>query len=113
MVRKWFAISTIALVLLTATACQNNEKFTDGTYTGEGEGKNGPLKVEVVVEKGLIKAITVLDHSETPGLSDPILEKIPAAIIEAQSLEVEVVAGATWTSEAVINAVGDALDIQK
>lgn len=113
MVRKWFAISTIALVLLTATACQNNKKFTDGTYNGEGEGKYGPLKVEVIVEKGLIQAITILEHNETPGLSDPILEKIPAAIIEAQSLEVEVVSGATLTSEAVINAVGDALDIQK
>ena len=51
----------------------------------------------------------VLSHNETSGISDSAFEQIPAAIIEAQSADVDVVAGATKTSEALIAAVKDAL----
>ena len=56
-----------------------------------------------------IAKIDVLSHSETSGISDPAFEQIPAAIIEKQSADVDVVAGATKTSEALIAAVKDAL----
>ena len=51
----------------------------------------------------------VLSHSETLGISDPAIEQIPAAIVEAQSTDVDGVAGATVTSDAIKNAVKDAL----
>ncbi|MDF2520086.1 MAG: hypothetical protein K0R84_714 [Clostridia bacterium] len=106
---KQLLILLVVAALALAVGCQSAGKYTDGVYTGSGEGKNGPLKVEVAVEKGKIKTITVLEHSETPGLSDPILEKIPQDIIKKQSTEVSVVSGATVTSNAIIQAVNDAI----
>lgn len=47
-----------------------------------------------------IAKIDVLSHNETSGISDPAFEQIPAAIIEAQSADVDVVAGATKTPNA-------------
>lgn len=105
----------LAVTLIFAVGCQaGGGKFVDGVYNGSGEGKFGPMKVEVTVEKSKIKDIKILEHSETPGLSDPIFEKIPQEIIKAQSTEVSAVSGATVTSNAIMQAVQDAIkDAQK
>lgn len=103
-------IAILVLVTVFAAACSGGTgKYKDGSYTGTGEGKYGPIKVEVSVEKGKIKDVKVLEHSETPGLSDPILQKIPAEIIKKQSTEVAAISGATVTSDAIKQAVTDAL----
>lgn len=102
-------IAILAIFLIVAAGCQASGKYKDGSYNGVGEGKYGPIKVEVNVEKGKIKDIKILEHKETPGLSDPILEKIPAEIIKKQSTDVQAISGASVTSKAVIQAVTDAL----
>lgn len=81
----------------------------DGTYEGSANGMGGALTVSVTVENGRIADVQVGSHSETPGISDPAMEQIPAAIVAAQSTEVEAVAGATVTSEAIKAAVEAAL----
>lgn len=81
----------------------------DGTYTGSAEGRNDLVEVEVVVEGGVITAVNVLNHAETEGIADPALSDVPAAIVEANSTDVDVASGATLTSEAIINAVNNAL----
>jgi uncharacterized protein with FMN-binding domain/succinate dehydrogenase/fumarate reductase flavoprotein subunit len=83
--------------------------YTDGTYTGSANGMGGAVPVTVTVSGGKITEIVVGDNKETPGVSDPAIEQIPAAIIEAQSAEVDVVAGATVTSKAIMEAVANAL----
>ncbi len=79
---------------------------------GEGIGYNPdvPIRVEVTMDGDVITDITVLDHGETAGLSDPAFEQIPAAIIEAQSTNVDAVSGATDTSEGIMQAVEDAIN---
>ena len=77
----------------------------DGSYTGVGTGKNGDVTVEVTVANGAISAVKVLSHSETPGISDPAIERIPAAIVDGQTVEVNAVAGATMTGDAILTAV--------
>lgn len=107
---KKIVLMLVMLSLIFTVGCQAKKgSFTDGTYTGEGEGKYGPIKVEVLVEKGNINTINILEHNETPGLSDPILEQIPASIIKEQSTEVDAISGATITSNAIITAVKNAL----
>jgi fumarate reductase flavoprotein subunit len=107
---KQLSVLLLVVTLIFAVGCQaSTGKYIDGVYNGSGEGKFGPMKVEVTVEKGKINAIKVLEHSETPGLSDPIIEKIPQEIIKAQSTEVSTVSGATITSKAVIQAVQNAI----
>lgn len=84
--------------------------YTDGTYEGSAEGHNDSLNVEVTVENGEISEVTVLDHSETEGLADPAIEDVPAAIVENNSTDVDVSSGATVTSEAIMDAVANALE---
>lgn len=112
---KQLSVILLVVTLIFTVGCQaSTGKYTDGVYNGSGEGKFGPMKVEVTVEKGKISAIKVVEHKETPGLSDPILEKIPQEIIKAQSTEVSAISGATVTSNAIMQAVQDAIkDAQK
>ena len=83
--------------------------YTAGTYTAQADGNNGPVTVEVVVDDASIVSVTVTDHAETPGISDPAIERIPASIVEGQTLAVDAVAGATNTSKAILAAAEDCL----
>lgn len=86
--------------------------YNNGTFVGEGNGLFGPIKVEVKVAGGKIEAIKVLEHSETPGISDAAFNNVIPAIIEKQSVDVDTVSGATMTSNGIIAAVKDALDLK-
>ncbi len=81
----------------------------DGVYEGSANGMGGAVKVAVTVSGGKITAVEIVEHSETAGVSDPAIEQMPAKIIDAQSTDVDAVAGATVTSEAIKEAVKAAL----
>ena len=81
----------------------------DGVYEGSANGMGGAVKVSVTVSGGKITAVEVVEHNETAGISDPAIEQIPAKIVDAQSTDVDAVAGATVTSEAIKEAVKAAL----
>ena len=78
-------------------------------YTGSGKGNNGEIQGALTVEDGAITACEVVSHSETLGICDAALEQIPAAVISAQSAEVDTVTGATNTSHGILEAVADAM----
>ena len=79
-------------------------------YIGEAKGFIGPVRLEVLVDNGEIVKINILEHNETPGVSDPAFEQIPTRIIENQGTDgVDVVTNATFTSKAIIEAVNNAL----
>lgn len=88
--------------------------FKDGTYEGTGKGKNGDVKVSVTVAGGKITDVKVGDHSETEGIADKAIDEVPAAIVEKNGTEgVETASGATMTSQAIIDAVNQALESAK
>ncbi len=78
-------------------------------YIGVGKGFGGDVKVKVTMDGDKIANIEVLEHKETAGISDAAFKDVPAAILAAQSTEVDVASGATFTSKALIEAVNDAL----
>ena len=83
--------------------------YTPGTYTGVGAGKNGDITVEVTFSAEKIESIRIVSHTETPSLSDAAIEQIPTQIVESQSLGVDAVSGATYTSDGIVEAVADAV----
>ena len=85
----------------------------DGTYEGTAEGHNGPVTVEVILADGKITEVNVLEHEETEGASDPAIEQVPADIVEYQSTKVDIVSGVTYSSNAIMDAVENALDLGK
>jgi hypothetical protein len=76
---------------------------------GEGEGYGGSIKVEVTMVDDEITAIEVLEHEEDEDVGGPALEQIPENIIAAQSADIDVVTGATLTSNGIMEAVADAI----
>ncbi len=81
----------------------------DGVYEGSANGMGGAVKVAVTVSGGKITSVEVVEHNETAGISDPAIEQMPAKIVDAQSTDVDTVASATVTSEAIKEAVKAAL----
>ena len=78
-----------------------------GPLTGTADGFMGPITVEVTMDGDTITGVTVVSNSESaPGTA---LEDIPAAIVAANSPDVDIVAGATYTSNGIINAVKNAI----
>lgn len=87
------------------------ESIADGTYEGVSDaGMHPGLKVAVKVEGGKILEVKVLSHDETDGISDPAIEEIPLAIVEANKTLVDFVSGATYTSDAIMEATRLALE---
>ena len=84
--------------------------YTAGTYTATAKGNNGDVTVEVTFDSDAIKSIKIKEHGETPGISDAPIAKIPESIIANQSLKIDAITGATNTSNAILNAVADAVN---
>ena len=106
---KKIGAALLALMLVCTLAVSALAMPADGTYEGVGQGIGGDVKVSVTVKDGKIADVAVLSHSETAGISDPAIAQIPAAIVAANSTEVDGVAGATITSGAIKTAVANAL----
>ena len=87
--------------------------MTDGIYEGTGTGMGGELDVSVTIENDAIADVQITLQNETYGVGTGMptspVETLPALIVENQSVEVDSVGGATLTSNAIKNAVSDAL----
>lgn len=85
------------------------EALAENEYIGEALGFGGPVKVKVTMNGDQIAKIDVLSHSETAGISNAAFDTVPQNILAAQSADVDVASGATYTSNGLMNAVKDAL----
>lgn len=81
----------------------------EGEYIGTGQGIGGNLVVKVTMDGDTMTAIDVLEQNETPEIGGEALQALPSLVLEAQSVEVDAVSGATVTSNAFFAAVADAL----
>lgn len=83
------------------------------TYTGKAESSSpfgGTVTLEVVLDKnGKILEINIGENNFTEGIGTRASDKLPEAIIKAQSTDVDGVAMATISSDAIKAAVNDAL----
>ncbi|MGI5116098.1 flavocytochrome c [Treponema sp. SP13] len=95
--------------MLSVAACKSNQLFKSGTYTGKAQGMGGALTVEVKLTDSEIESVTVTKHNETPGISDPAIEKISAQIVAFQKTNLDVIGGCSITSRAIMQAADAAL----
>jgi uncharacterized protein with FMN-binding domain len=89
-------------------------QYVDGTYTGRHADANwGNVQVEVVITNGQISSVNVLefpDHrSRSRSINRDAVPELIQEALQAQSADVDIVSGATDTSEGFINSLGDAL----
>ncbi len=90
-----------------AAATLDLSGVADGTYTGEATGM-GSITVTLTVAGGEITEAEVVGEGETDGIGVPVVESAPEEIVANQGY-VEVVSGATVTSEAINSAIDAAL----
>lgn len=88
-------------------ASDNVINFKAGKYTATAKGHNGEIKVETEFSEHAIVAVKVLKNSETGGVGEAAIDKMPGLIVESQSLAVDAVSGATMASNAILEAVTD------
>lgn len=98
---------TIALVL--SSTCAFAQTFTAGTYEGVATGFGGEVKATVALSDSAITDVQLVGDGETAGIGSVALEQLPQAIIDAQSTQIDTIATATITSDAVLEAVNAAL----
>lgn len=85
--------------------------FKDGVYTGEGRGFRGTTQVQVTVEDGYISDITVLSYQDDREFFRKAQSAVINAILAEQTPDVSAVSGATFSSNSIMDAVADALEI--
>lgn len=88
--------------------------YADGTYTAEAVGASeagsGTVTVTVTIAGGKIEDVDIEAPKDAASLGAQAIKKLPDAIKEAQSADVDKVTGASHTSEAIITAVADCLE---
>lgn len=81
----------------------------DGKYVTTARGHENLVQVATTFQDGAIKEVEVLTHDETVGIGNYAVDVIPGRIVEAQSVNVDVVSGCTFTSMAITSAVRAAI----
>ncbi len=100
----------------TATAPQpSSSGLTDGTYTGQAANTRfGPVQVQITVSGGTITDVQVPQYPSENGRDQQINARaLPILVketVQAQSAQVDMVSGATYTSTGYRTSLQSALD---
>ncbi|MBQ9014531.1 MAG: FMN-binding protein [Firmicutes bacterium] len=86
--------------------------YPDGTYEGTAEGFCSDITVAVTLKNKTITSITVVSQDEDEEFFSRALAVLKS-IVKAQSTKVDVVSGATYSSNGLINATINALKVAK
>lgn len=93
------------------TATREPTKYIDGIYLGVADGYRSGLTVQIEIKDDVIISVEVIDHNEIKERfwSYPV-QFLPRMIVQSQSIEVDLIAGATKTSHGIIDATNKALE---
>ena len=110
------ALVCVGLLLTSIAACGTagpaaSGTYKPGTYTSKAPGNHGDVAVSVTFSAGKIESIKIGENEETPGISDAVFTKIPEQVIAGQTLNVDVVSGATNSSTAVLEAIAECVKL--
>lgn len=108
------ALVGIGLVFVTGTYLPSQPDklpaaYHPGSYTATVPAAKGDLTLSVQLGENVIESATVLSHQETKGIGDRAIEQILRTLLMRQSLAVDLVSGATLTSNAVVQAATEAI----
>ncbi len=84
--------------------------YKDGTYTGAARGYGGTVEMSVTIKDGLIASVDVLSAANEDAAYWNAALGLIDNILAAQSADIDVVSGATFSSNGLLNAVDEALD---
>jgi fumarate reductase flavoprotein subunit len=105
----------IFLVLITASLAfagggqqSGGAQPSGGSGSATAQGFGGPITVTIKVASGKITDVTAEGKSESPGIGSMAIERMPQAMVKANSVIVDGVSGASLTSQAILKAAEEA-----
>ncbi len=110
----WAAPARNVRVTPIAMKVAKRSGYADGTFTGsEADAYYGIIQIQAVVQNGRLVGIHVLqypsDRQTSVRINRQALPWLRDEVISAQSANVDIISGATLTSEAFIRSIGSAL----
>lgn len=107
-------ISAVKSALISAKGEEStpvsDKKVSDGKYVVDVVGHEGMVSVSTLFVDEEIRKVEILSHDETQGIGTYATARMPERIVEAQSIAVDSVSGATVTSNAIKQAVSKAIE---
>ena len=109
------ALALAAVMAFGLTACGKGASSTaasggvSGEYTSTAQGMGGDVTVTVTLTDGAITDCVITGDGETEGIGSVVIENAPEEIVSGNKGAIDVVAGATITSNAVNQALAAAL----
>lgn len=101
-------LTTLSVTMLVA-GCTTKKATGPQTLTGKAKGLGGDVEVTLTVDNGKLVSVSAVGEKETEGIGTKALEQLPKAMVEQNKVDVDVITGATITSNAVIEAAKQAL----
>lgn len=103
------AMTSAAQASADAQDASNVLKMKPGAYVESAIGWNGPIEVKTTVSDNRIDSIEILKSDEVPYIADEPMKAIIQKVVSEQNLSVDVATGASRSSEALLRAVGQAV----
>lgn len=98
----------------TSTGTQTQTQYKDGSYTGKSsDALYGYIQVKATISGGKLTNVTFLDYPQDQRnsieINNAVMPLLKQQAISSQSAQVDGVSGATDTSQAFVESLGDAL----
>ena len=111
MMHHQFRKAGIVLACTLSLIVSSSALAEEVTATASAPGIEGEdVVVEVTATPDELISVTVTEQNETVGIGSVACDELPAAMVAAQSIDVDAIAGATVTSTAIKTAVAEALE---
>ena len=107
--------ATATATAKAGTTAKAGSGAKDGTFTGAAESTEyGPVQVRALVSGGRLTNVTVLQVPDRGGYEDQIVQsalpQLKSEALSAQSANIDIVSGATYTSQGYARSLQSALD---
>ena len=103
----------VLAVMLVGCGKDDKQIYKPGTYETEAQGYGGKMKVKTTFDQFKITQVLITENGETEGIGSQAVEKLPGLIVEKNSTDVDSVSGATYSSNAIKDAVNSAINQAK
>ncbi len=97
--------------IVSQLALPEEIEFKPGTYEVAAKGHNGDLPMVVTFSENRIEKIDIDSRGESEGIADVVFTRVPKAILDGQTLNVDVVSGASVTTNGVLDGVARAVEM--
>lgn len=88
---------------------QDSAVYADGVWEGTGTGFGGEIHVSLTINGGKIQKVEILSAEKEDTSYLNMAKSLTDQIITAQSIKIDTISGATYSSNGILEAAGNAL----